>query len=197
MDYLDTFLGERALERKNKAVRMLKSAITAAMDVPWANAYWISPSGKLLPLDDLHIDEIIKSPETFGLTQQKIEETYEKYHETLGKEGEAREELMRDIIKDGWIRIRYYKNAALYSIQVNTLDKDVKDYLWAWASGLLKKHGGHWNNVRITELGGNMGGWAGNMQDISNDKLLEAKEKNEQERCVLRLVKSVYEILDV
>lgn len=81
-----------------------------------SGAFWVSPRGKFLDAGrDLHIGMVIKQPETFGLTRRYIDQLHEKYGEQVGQEGDAREEIMLDLMKQGWIRIRRYQNH--YSIQ--------------------------------------------------------------------------------
>lgn len=86
-------------------------------------AFWVSPQGQFyaVPGRDLHIGMIIKQPELFGLTREKINQTYEKYGEKVNQEGDAREEIMVDLMKQGWIRIRKYRNH--YSVQAFSPDR--------------------------------------------------------------------------
>jgi len=117
----------------NKLVSKLES-----MKVPDANAYWISPTGQLFEVESKHIDEIIKSPESFSLTKEYVDEVYKKHNEPRGFEGKARHEIMDSLIRSGWIRVRYYAKNDCYSVELNSLTKKVKDYLWAWASGIVE-----------------------------------------------------------
>ena len=98
-------------------------------------AYWISPRGEVLPVATSHIDVIIKHPEKFGLTRAKIEDIYDRYNEKMGTEGTAREVIIIDLLKKGYIRIRRYKNS--YSLNVGKMSKKVKDILYDWANKLL------------------------------------------------------------
>lgn len=99
------------------------------------SAYWISPKGEIIEVKHTHINTVIANPETFGLTREQIESKYKAFGETMGVEGEAREEIMKDLITSGWIRIRRYPN-KFWSVNVPKLSKKIKDYLFDWADKL-------------------------------------------------------------
>jgi hypothetical protein len=100
-------------------------------------AYWISPRGEVLPVATNHIDIVIKHPEKFGLTTKKIEDVYDRYEERMGSEGDAREEIILELLNKGFIRIRRYKNQ--YSLNIGKMSKKVKDILYDWANKLINK----------------------------------------------------------
>jgi len=77
----------------------------------------ISPNGEIVSVGDTHIDAIIKNPSKFGLSASEIEKTYEKYNEPMGIEGKAREEIIINVVKRGWIRVRRYRNDG-YSVNI-------------------------------------------------------------------------------
>jgi hypothetical protein len=143
-------------------------------------AYWISPSGKIIDVATNHIDVVIKNPQAFGLTDEKIKETYEKYGEEMGREGQAREELILWLVKKGWIRVRRYRNDG-YSINVGRMSKKVKDSLFSWATKLLNtgingmKEKDKYMPVKIL---GFQDRFSRNMtiQDVAQDALYEGKE---------------------
>jgi len=101
-------------------------------------AYWISPRGEVLPVSTNHIDIIIKNPKKFGLTTEKIEKIYADHNERMGSEGDAREEIILELLKHNWIRIRRYRNQG-YSVNVDKMTKKIKDTLFDWANKLLNK----------------------------------------------------------
>lgn len=84
-------------------------------------AYWISPRNEIISVNTTHIDLVIKNPELFGLTSEYIRQKYAEFDEPVGQEGKAREAIMVDLIKRGWVRIRKYRNKG-YSINVPSLD---------------------------------------------------------------------------
>jgi hypothetical protein len=98
-------------------------------------AYWISPKNEIIDVPTNHIDVVIKNPETFGLTKEEIQKSYDAYGEQLGVEGKAREDIILDLIRKGWIRIRQYRNQG-WSVNVAKMTKKVKDNLFDWVSNL-------------------------------------------------------------
>jgi hypothetical protein len=100
-------------------------------------AYFISPSGKVIPTKENHIRVIIENPKTFGYTSDEIRKIYDKYNEKVGTEGRAREEIILDLVKKGWIRARRYTNQR-WSINTNKLNKRVKNILYRFFQSLLK-----------------------------------------------------------
>lgn len=111
----------------------LKSYITEAITKA---AFFISPYGHIIPIDINHIDTIIKHPDKFGLTKRYIESVYEEYNEKLGVEGKARNKIIADLIKDGWIRLRRYPN-KFWAVDIYKLNKKVKDYIYDWSKKVL------------------------------------------------------------
>ncbi len=100
------------------------------------NAYWVNNKSEIYSVDITHIDYIINNPEKFGMTKDYIQKIYDKYeNEKIGQEGMAREDIMLNAMKNGWIRIRKYKNQWI--IQSYTLNNKVKDNIWDFANFLL------------------------------------------------------------
>jgi hypothetical protein len=82
-------------------------------------AFW-AQGEDLYENDASHIREIIATPARFGVTSQWIRETYEKYGERLGIEGNARSEIIKEAARHGWIRVRHYVGTPDYwSIQAD------------------------------------------------------------------------------
>ena len=96
-------------------------------------AYWITPEGEVVEVERKHINKIIGNTELFGLTIEKIKETYDKYSEPLGLEGKAREEIMRNLILQGWIRIRWKPKEWAYTVQM-VKDPSTEKNLRNWFS---------------------------------------------------------------
>ena len=116
-----------------------------------APAYWISPAGKILPVQvgKRHIDFIIHNPETFGLTGEEVEERYTRHQEAMGREGTAREELILTSIKNGWIRIRNYAHPDHWKVNVFQLNQNTKAILASWASGMMIRGTSRYDDIRI------------------------------------------------
>lgn len=112
------------------------------------STYFISPYGEIIVDTVKHIDIIIKNPEKFGLTLDEIKEFYIKYNERIGTEGKAREEIILNLINQGWIRARYYKNKH-WSININRLNNKVKDYLFDFAKAIIKEKLDKYADVHI------------------------------------------------
>jgi hypothetical protein len=66
-------------------------------------AFWYK-AGKIIKVDQNHISAIIANPESFGMIRDDIEETYKQFNEPIGCEGKAREQIMIEAMKNGWIR---------------------------------------------------------------------------------------------
>jgi hypothetical protein len=79
------------------------------------NRWWLSPKGEILNVKgESHVDEILREPEKFETTREHVLETYQKYGERVGLEGQAREELMKEAMEKGWIRVRDGVRGGLY-----------------------------------------------------------------------------------
>lgn len=103
-------------------------------------AYWISPKGEIVNVVNNHIDVVIKNPSKFGLTLDSIQSLYDYHHEPLGSEGKAREEIIIDLVKRGWIRVRRYRDG--YSVNVARIsNKQSKDNIFDWAVRLTSPSG--------------------------------------------------------
>ncbi len=163
-----------------------------------SNAYWISRRGEVVEVTRNHIATVIENPKKFGYTYEEIKEIYDKHDESMGVEGKAREEIIRDLIKKGWIRIRKYKRKG-YSVNISRMTKKVKDILYDWANKLLNK--GIKGVVEkdkytpVTILGfQDMSRKDVNMQDLANDVLYEDEEFDENNSLtILESPEDLYE----
>lgn len=117
-----------------------------------STAYWINPYGEILEMKtSKHITEVVQQPEKFGLTKEYIKQKFEEFGEPVGFEGKAREVIMRDVISQGYIRIRAYRN--FWSVTINTLDNKTKNSLGAWAEiAKENKQMGKFAPVKLLEL---------------------------------------------
>ncbi len=101
------------------------------------DAYWLSPKGKVHEVNQTHIMFILDNPELFKTTKIDLVEVYKKYKEKIGWEGKAREEILTEALKKGWVRIRDYGNNG-WSLQVWELDNYTKNVIWKWAAKSLE-----------------------------------------------------------
>ena len=133
-------------------------------------AYWISPKGKVIEVDQTHINKIISNPEEFDLTKEFIDEKFKEYGDRIGQEGKAREDIIIGLVKQGWIRIRNYLKQGYWSINVISLTDRAMGYLQDWADHMIKLGASKYNEVRIdtrTELKTP----SLTMEDLSQDEL--------------------------
>jgi hypothetical protein len=102
------------------------------------SAYWISPKGDIIDVPNLHIDVVLASPEKFGINKETIKHLYQKHNEPFGHEGYAREEIMQELLKKGWIRLRFIPKAYTWTVQTFKLGKKQKDAIFSGFATLLK-----------------------------------------------------------
>ncbi len=96
-------------------------------------AYWIHPEGEVVNIStDTHISWVIKQPEYFGLTTAAIEECYHRHDERMWTEGKAREEIILNLLDQGFIRVRLYPNRH-WSVSANKWEAQTMQLLAKWA----------------------------------------------------------------
>jgi len=98
---------------------------------------FISPGGEIFPVRESHISAVLADPERFGLTPEEIRAVYAHHGEPVGVEGEARREILLQLISQGWIRIRRYPN-RYWSVIAPSFTAAVKDRLQGWAAKILR-----------------------------------------------------------
>lgn len=99
-------------------------------------AYWISPSGRIIPVTGqvaTHIRAVIKNPAQFGLSREAVLKAYRSHQEPLGLEGKARQEIMAGLLRKGWVRLRYVPRGHGFTIQTGSLKALQQRNLRAWA----------------------------------------------------------------
>jgi len=80
-------------------------------------AFWVKGK-KIIPVDITHIKYILANPEEFDLTKEEIWDWYDKNHEKRGLEGKTREQIIKKVSEDGWVRVRHYvRPRDFWSIQ--------------------------------------------------------------------------------
>lgn len=93
-------------------------------------AFWLHYDGEVIPVETIHIATVIRVPEKFGYTFERIKEIYSKYGEPIGHEGRARHEIMSDIIRNyGWIRIRYRPRNDVWVVELHSLTDDIMEFI--------------------------------------------------------------------
>ncbi len=116
-----------------KETRRLKSRFVSSP------AYWISPDNYVIPVGQTHIELIISNPEKFGLTPAYIKKVHKKHKEPIGVEGNARNQIMTDLVNQGWIRLRLHPREAVWVAQVPRLDRMTGKRIEGWAKEIVKK----------------------------------------------------------
>lgn len=99
-------------------------------------AFFISPKGEILYTPLTHIQMVIRYPEKFGMNRDFIDHIHMMYGERVGQEGKAREQILLSLFKQGWIRLRRYRQ--FWTINVTSLTSKIKGYIQKWASMLMK-----------------------------------------------------------
>ncbi len=95
-------------------------------------ACWIAPDDKIIEVPITHIKRILENPEMFGLSKDKILATYKKYNEKVGLEGKARHEILLDLIKKGWIRIRYMPKNDSWTVEIYDYNEITNNQIRGW-----------------------------------------------------------------
>jgi len=108
-------------------------------------AYWINPNGEILPVETHHITNFFHNPQVFGLTRDDVLSSYQKHGERPGIEGKAREELILEVMKRGWIRLRYVPKEQSWTAQLYGFTEQQKGYLFNWCRRI--KDGKYGDNI--------------------------------------------------
>jgi hypothetical protein len=170
----------------------MKLYIKASTGFQKADAYWIDLTGKVLPVKGIHIEEVIDTPEAYGFTLEQIQEVYDKYSETLKWEGKAREEIIEQMLKRGWIRIRHYGRNDIWSIQCFNFGSRQKDYLFRWAKDITENEHRKYADVRLD---------TGNEVHMTSVKDLMSSDilcsTNKKDRAEITYITASWEFLEV
>lgn len=75
------------------------------------HAFWVSGETWIDAQGD-NLKPVLDEPEKFGLSQAHVNEVYEVHGESLGAEGRARDQLIREVAENGWVRVRRYHEPA-------------------------------------------------------------------------------------
>lgn len=87
-------------------------------------AYWITPEYQVIPVLTSHIEMIIDHPEIFHVPHDDIASAYARFNEAMRTEGRARKEIIIDVVKKGFVRVRRYTRPReeYWSININHLN---------------------------------------------------------------------------
>ena len=120
------------------------------ISIPKAEGYWINNQGMVITLSGniKHIDIVIGFPSLFGYTMDLIMSAYSKAGEPLGHEGRAREKIIKDCIKRGWIRVRRYPKACSWTVNLPELSAPNSSIVSLWARAMVF-YGFRYDSVQI------------------------------------------------
>lgn len=112
-------------------------------------AYFVEPTGKLLDIGTRkHIQHITSFPEKFGFTKSELQAIYDRHGERYSQEGRAREEIVKDTVKRGFIHIRNFPRAG-WRVTVNRMDSATKRKLVKWAEYIIDNKIDRHGNVGV------------------------------------------------
>ena len=119
-------------------------------------AFFLSPGGEIIYVGTTHIARIISNPEKFGMSFGAIEKEYQQYGERIGLEGKARTKILINLIDQGWIRLRRYKE--YWKVNLNDLNITNRQYLKKWAKIIMRgdhgfKESDKWIDIVIDQPG--------------------------------------------
>ena len=72
--------------------------------------YWISPNNHFFTVEQ-HIFSVCDFPKRFGTSESATRMVFEAYGEVYRSEQRAREEIIKELVRVGWIRLRNYVRA--------------------------------------------------------------------------------------
>ncbi len=104
-------------------------------------AFWVKGK-KIIPVGTIHIRYILDNPELFNLTSEVLQDWYKQNNEKIGQEGKTREQVIKKVAEDGWIRVRHYMRPRdMWSIQTYDARRDKKSIdnfiLWCLNEGVM------------------------------------------------------------
>jgi len=105
--------------------------------MPSVQSYWISPRGETIPSGTLHITAVVRNPEQFGYTGEELKEIEAKYGESLEQEGEARQEIMENLLRQQWIRLRYRPRQDTWVGETGRDARAVQHHLLRWMGEMV------------------------------------------------------------
>jgi len=106
--------------------------------IQMVEAFWISPKGEIIEVPDKHILTVISDPSKFGITIKDIDAEYRGEKEEMGSEKNARLKIIKRLVGNGWIRLRFHPRSALWTANVPAINERNKRHLIRWANHMLK-----------------------------------------------------------
>ena len=140
-----------------------------------SQAFWISPSGKIIDVPQFHISTVMDDPEKFNTSKEELQQIFAKYNEPYSPfvEGFAREEIMVQLIKKGWVRLRYVSKSNSWTIQLANLNNRLKNYIFDWVVRMIdKRKMSKRTGIKILPIDG-QNVISGDASEVINFKLFE------------------------
>lgn len=126
------------LDKISKKIRLIEEVDK------FYEGFWISPYGEVISLKGTganhHVSAIIENPVKFGYTDKSIQDILNKYS---GNKSKAKEELVKEVVNKGWIRLRRYEIQGGYTwtINVKRLHDRAKTFITDFFEDYAKKNG--------------------------------------------------------
>ena len=98
--------------------------------------YWVTPDGRTIRVTPDHLGFVQSHPEMFGYTRQEFDCIYSYHRDVLRNAGKVREAVIRDIVLNGFIRIRRYPDR--WSINVPQLTPEIRESVTRFAVSMLQ-----------------------------------------------------------
>ena len=125
--------------------------------MPQGDGFWISPHGEAIRVGVNHIRAVLDKPDLYGYTKDQLQKTYKAHDEKWGTEGKAREVIITDLTKKGWIRMRHYTGRGdRITVNVNRLNDKTADKITDFFSGWKGAKNATFSPVEIHPSVGNV-----------------------------------------
>lgn len=93
----------------------------------YSEGFFMSPHGYVFCNNGKkHINFIFTFPEIFNYKKDQIVSVYKKFSEPLGFEGKARAEIIRSMLTENWVHIRFFPKSGSWIF--NATNKKVTIY---------------------------------------------------------------------
>lgn len=100
-------------------------------------AFWMSHDGTLYPVESSHIAMVIARPGMFGISLEYIEYIFNYFGEEMGTEGRARQCIILELVRKGWVRIRHYPRQGYWTVNVHSVSDRIMQGLYNWALKMI------------------------------------------------------------
>jgi hypothetical protein len=104
-------------------------------------AFWLTPEYVVIPVKVSHIETVIEHPEIFPISPEQIRAVYERHREVVRTEGRARQEIIRDLVAKGFVRLRRYRHPEYWSVNLPQISANslevLQQFFWLLCQGRL------------------------------------------------------------